>query len=385
MIKILIIEDDPCKVEAIETLLKELGIYGASAMYVNNVRDALFQLSSNVFSILILDLNLPIRSDSLKQPKENSGEIILNKLSQEQYNCPESIFGLTSYENLEEIYKGRFIKLAFNLYSFQQEDWKEALTNKINWYKKSQRQKSLLENRKTKKTVTLLVHGVMTSGLWQSTLKTKLSNEDHLVEPYEYKYFPAIKIATGFSREKQLNHFIKWLEKKLIEYPNARFNIVAHSFGTYLAIKGLEYIKLDNLQRTKNIILLGSVLPRNYDFTIVNDKFNPLNIFNECGVNDIPLIFSKSLCIGLGNAGRLGFSSNASNVKNRFFNSGHSIFDEDPDYFETYWQPFIKSNQIIDSPKISHSRTREIFESFLDLLSPKICFPSIIFLIYMFI
>ncbi|WP_337167162.1 alpha/beta hydrolase [Vibrio parahaemolyticus] len=378
MFEILIVEDDKTKSDAVCHLLEEIGVYGSSVTLVNNVRDALLNLSSNSYDILILDLNLPIRSDSIPNPRPDSGVTILSKLELEQYNTPDTIIGLTSFCELKNEYEYKFNELAFTLFLFESNDWKTAITNKVTWLKKSLRQKEIVSKRENHKELTILVHGVMTAGNWQVKLKGKLEEKNHQVELYEYKFYSALKIVLGLSRDLQKKHFENWLERIIINNPSSRINIVAHSFGTYLSIKALESLKLDNMTRINNIVLLGSVLPRNHDFSLIERKFLPKKIINECGTKDKALLASKALCIGLGNAGRLGFNSNSKILINRFYDAGHSIFDEIPDYFEIYWESYVTDGVLILSERSKKSRTSEVLESLLDTLNP-------LFLIFVFL
>lgn len=370
MFEILIVEDDSVKSEAVLSVLKENGVYGSSVTVVNNVRDALISLTEKSYNLLVLDLNLPIRADTLSQPKKDSGITILSKLGNEEYNTPEAIIGLTSFSELKENYESKFNELAFKIFLFDSADWRLAIRNKVEWLKKSLRQREKLNNRLRSKTVTLLVHGVMTTGEWQNKLKNKLENSGHLVLSYEYKFYSALKIVIGLSRKKQTEHFSHWLERQFLDNPNSKINIVAHSFGTYLALKSLELLKLDNLSRIDNIVLLGSVMPRNYNFDNIEKKFMPTRIINECGTRDVPLLASKAFCFGLGNAGRVGFNSCSDRLTNRYYEAGHSIFDEIPNYYELYWDDFVRNGSLSNVPRMKGTRFSEIKESLLDTLSP---------------
>ena len=346
---------------------------------VNNVRDALECLAVKSYSILILDLNLPIRADALTKPRRDSGISILHKLGLEQYNTPDTIIGLTSYSELKDDYESKFSELAFKVYLFESEDWRTVINKKISWLKKSLRQKERLSTRSNKKTITLLVHGVMTAGEWQDSLKTKFESSGHSVFSYKYKFYSALKIVCGISRMKQAEHFGLWLEKQFIENPSSNINIVAHSFGTYLVLKALELLRLDNMTRIDNIILLGSVMPRNYNFGLIEKKFMPKKIINECGTKDLPLLASKAFCFGLGNAGRAGFNSGSEMLINRYYEAGHSIFDEVPDYYELYWERYVQKGELSDAPIVKSTRYRVLRESLFDTLSPVLVVIIILF------
>ncbi|WP_410376189.1 response regulator [Enterobacter sp. CPE_E157] len=73
MIRILIIEDDENKRTDIENVLERNGIHKPSYISHDNIQDGLNSLKEIKFDILILDLQLPQRSDS--SPKEDGGSV----------------------------------------------------------------------------------------------------------------------------------------------------------------------------------------------------------------------------------------------------------------------------------------------------------------------
>ncbi|MGL4764939.1 MAG: alpha/beta fold hydrolase [Aeromonas sp.] len=384
MIKVLIIEDDLIKSDDVKSLITELGILESSIHTTNYVKDALDKLRLNHYNLVILDLNLPYYIDS--DPIDSAGKTILQKLlDDERYITPSEIIGLTSFDNLKDEFEDRFKGIAFSLYNYELDNWREAIENRLMWLKKSIRQEQERENvTRSQNNITILIHGVMTEGYWQDNLAQYLKSNGHDVHTYKYRSFSPLKILLPITRKKQALHFKAWFDALLIKNPNSTFNIVGHSFGTFLSIYAMEKTNIDSLVKINNIIFLGSVIQRTYDFSRIKKKFVINRIINDCGVNDIPLIFSKACCWGLGHAGRVGFSSNQL-IQNRFFNAGHSVFIDIPDYFKNHLIECLIEGKISEPQAITIPSWKTKFDAVIDNLSPIVSLVIISFLIWIFI
>lgn len=379
MIKILLVEDETEKQENIINTLKKMGIYGPSITTVDNVRSAQSKLTNCKYDVLILDLNLPLRPGKIEQPKEDAGTSILYKLSSPQYITPTYVIGLTGFPELKEVQSEKFNKFDFNIYSYNDDNWKDILLQKINWLKQNQAVKS---DRASQDEVFILVHGVMTIGDWQERLQLELKKDNRKIYPYEFNFYSAIKISNGISRRRKVKDFTAFFEQTLIENPNSKINIIAHSFGTYLTVKALEKCKLDNLSEVSNILLTGSVLRNDYNFTPIINKYSIKNIINDCGYNDIPLIFNKLFSFGLGNAGRVGFNTCNNKLENRFHKCGHSVLDSSESFTKQYIHPIFDCNEIQKVDERKFGSFRQFIESFLNMLNPYIGYTIIFVVIY---
>ncbi|TOH65094.1 response regulator, partial [Vibrio parahaemolyticus] len=114
-----------------------------------------------------------------------------------------------------------------------------------------------------------------------------------------------------------------------------------HSFGTYIAAKAIEsYTGKTQIDLT---IFAGSVLKTDHDLDSI---FNRTNMFiNECGARDKILMICNMLVLGLGDAGRSGFSSHQHNsFINRYYNGGHDVYLAKEKMLEN-WVPSIISGQ----------------------------------------
>jgi len=101
------------------------------------------------------------------------------------------------------------------------------------------------------------------------------------------------------------------------------------------------YFKFDR------IILCGSILPENFDWSRVENQIIPENkrdaIINECGIKDMWPALARSTSWGYGASGTYGFGSY--NVRDRFHPIGHSGYF-DKEFVQKYWVSAAAGNPI---------------------------------------
>ena len=127
-----------------------------------------------------------------------------------------------------------------------------------------------------------------------------------------------------------------------------RIDIVAHSFGTYLAAKALYSLRKGAGPRIHTLILAGSVLPSLFDWpTLVPRHVG--RVINECGIRDGVLWMSQAVPL-LGMAGRAGFyGMTGTTLRNRFFDVGHSGYFQhggtsSDTFMRDQWLPLLLGN-----------------------------------------
>jgi Leucine-rich repeat (LRR) protein len=192
------------------------------------------------------------------------------------------------------------------------------------------------------------VHGIRTFGGWQERLEMILrrrtgAERQLTVVNYKFGYFSALAFLSVVLRWYAVRRFRAEL-LALTRAPWDRIDLVAHSFGTFLAAKSLaarssSHVHIDNL------ILAGSVLPDYFRWSrIVPDRV--ASVVNECGDKDNVLLLSQALPL-LGMAGRTGFRGMTGNhLRNRYFSFGHGGYFLDrgkpcDDFMRENWVPII--------------------------------------------
>lgn len=376
MIKIMIVEDDYSKCNDVLSFINSNGIHAPAIHVVSNVADALKNLRSHKYDIVVLDLNLPLRSGDVT-PIQDGGKKILYSLTGERYITPTYVLGLTQFEDYQISNTPDFQQFDFNIYSYNNDQWKDVLKNKIHWLIKNLTNNA---DRITNKKILVLTHGIMTSGNWTRKIETYLEDTDLEVIKFPYPHYSALKIIFPWTRRKILEGYKKFIENIFINNPECELNFLSHSFGTFMTVKSLDESDISYLPNINNVLLCGSVLRTDYDINSFINKFNIKNFVNECGINDLPLIICNLSCHGLGHAGRIGFQGYNKALHNRFHVGGHSDFFENKETLED-WMNIIKKQTVFKKDERNPSNYSETFESILNLISP---FTKIIISIFVF-
>ena len=134
MINILIIDDSEHKFSITQKfLLEELNIKPENIKYAGCINEARLLLYNDLFDLLLLDLVLPIDSESEPTPEDSLkflDEIYYNS----RINTPSHIIGFSEYENLIEQHSPGFLDRLWHLipFNFKESGWKDHLRIKIN-------------------------------------------------------------------------------------------------------------------------------------------------------------------------------------------------------------------------------------------------------------
>lgn len=363
MIRILVVEDNPNKSNTVLSIGLENGIDRDNIVIKENLSEAIEQLKINTFTLLVLDLNLPVRKKS--RTKTDAGVQLLKMLTTGELNVPKSVIGVTSHSDLTEKYSDYFKSLDFNLFHSDTSDaWELAIENKIKWFKNELSSR----NKKPSAKVIVTVHGIRTAGKWQKELENAIFTENKEVhlEHYEFKNISSFKLLNPFSRRNIAINFLGQLKELIKENPTSEFYFFSHSFGTYLLSRALENLTPENTPKIKCVVLAGSVLKRTYQWHKIKSNLSIDFIINDCGIDDKVLLLSELFAVGLGMAGRVGFDSFKSvNVINRQHIGGHSFFEKNKDFYKIYWLPLLVESNVPEAIIIEQNST---LESLLDSL-----------------
>jgi len=344
VIRVLIVEDNKSRAKLAKAIIENEGLATENIFVVDNVKEAVHELHTKKFSLMLLDMNLPIRARGKK--KNNSGVTILKELESNIENVPTVIIGITSHTDLHKQYGDYFISRDFHLFNNSESDiWETALSNKIRWLVKEQNSK----DKEIKKKVVVTVHGIVTAGKWQSSLENKVygNNESIILVPFEFHNISPSRLLNPWSRKQVASNFEGQLLELFKKYPESEFYFFAHSFGTFLLAEALKKLKTENVPRIKFVVLAGSVLKRTFGWHEIRSRLSIKSIVNDCAVDDIPLLVSEVFAYGLGMAGRVGFDSFRSDeLINRKFSGGHSFFEKSESFYENFWLPIIHEERI---------------------------------------
>ena len=179
------------------------------------------------------------------------------------------------------------------------------------------------------KRVIFLLHGIRASNVdeWIAGLEQHIAERDpsHTeVKHPTYGYFTAARFTLPSVRRRNIRVFQDWYTEALAEHPNAEFNIIAHSNGTY--ILG-ESMRVTPGMRFVNVALAGSVLPTNFPWGELKDNGQVVRVRNNRANRDWPVALLCNAMRGLfmrdvGTGGFAGFEGQETDEV-AFYPGGH--------------------------------------------------------------
>lgn len=165
--------------------------------------------------------------------------------------------------------------------------------------------------------VVFVVHGIRDTGFWTHKIARQVQAAGRKLRPPRnyatvtstYGYFPMLSFLLPWRRREK----VAWLMERYVSarslYPDAHFDYVGHSNGTYLLADALK----DNPAcRFHNVVFAGSVVRRNYDWALAADRSQMSSVLNYVATNDkvvacFPGALERLGFQDLGSAGHAGF------------------------------------------------------------------------------
>ncbi|MFV7790910.1 hypothetical protein ACNO6Z_08615 [Aliarcobacter lanthieri] len=391
MINILIVDDNKNRLNKLKNKILELDnskfcIIDESTC--SNEAEELLKLKQ--YDLIILDVVLPKKNKDIASPKV--GLHLLRKINKSVNGIflPRKIIGITGYIDDISDFKEDFDNYTSNIIeaSINKQQWISNIVNYIDSLTNS----IITSNNISSNKLLLSFHGIRTFGLWQDKLEelVKCKANNFVFEQLKYNYFSIFLFFIPFFRHKLIKELKKDFDRILTQNIDKKIYIVSHSFGTYIAVKLLETTNIN--VKIDTLILSGSVLPNNYDLSIILDK-NVIKIVNDCARNDYILVLSKLLVPSFSDAGRTGLigrTSCESEILNRFYKGGHSVYfdklDTNDNIMNKYWVPIlINDNYVPQKPEeiLTPHSLADFFETILSLCN-KIKNPLYIIIIVFF-
>ena len=183
--------------------------------------------------------------------------------------------------------------------------------------------------KQRKNPVVIVVHGIRANNeTWAAQVRDLIRAQapNAVAVAPTYRYFPMLDFAIPWLRAKK----IRWLQDQyselLAQYPRARFCFVGHSNGTYMLGHSLARVPAMAFDR---IILVGSVLPRDYDWRKLF-AYQVGKVTNHRAARDVPVAILCNLLRALGmkdvgTAGVDGFDQAGEEIEEiYYYDGGHS-------------------------------------------------------------
>ncbi|AGA31623.1 hypothetical protein [Singulisphaera acidiphila] len=214
----------------------------------------------------------------------------------------------------------------------------------------------------------ITVHGIRTYGDWQADLKDLLEEAEPgiTVLNYQFGYFSSLAFLVPPLRWLVAWRFRKFFAHAIASVPaGSRIDLVAHSFGTYLAASAVPHVPKSH--RLHTIILAGSVLRPSFPWYRYQQAGCLRRVVNECGWDDTVLVLCQSAALMMGMAGRVGFQGMVGGqFLNRYYRFGHGgYFDREHKLMRENWLPILTTEAPIPAidhrPKLTHLGGARLF------------------------
>ena len=188
----------------------------------------------------------------------------------------------------------------------------------------------------------LLVHGIRTEAGWAEMVRAVLEESDTIKRVYviRYGYFDLLRFALpGPWRAGPARELTRKFNLLRSRYPQSRFSILAHSYGTFTVTKAL----LDNSHlEIFRFAMCGSIVSRRFPWEKIARQISE-DVVNDCGTRDVLPVLASTVTLGYGATGRFGCGGQ---VDDRFHDVPHSGFFE-PSFVERFWLPFFSSGIVM--------------------------------------
>ncbi len=376
MIKILLVDDSKKRIEKFKHTLSEMENYNfCDISIVECANEAEELMSLRQYDLLVLDVVLPKKNKDIATAQ--TGLNLLKKINKPSSNLflPKKIIGITAFFSDIANFRSEFDKYTSTIYEARSNSkiWINNIINYLIPLINTEFKKSDLSSDK----LLITFHGIRTFGQWQENLEAQLYKKANNFESerIKYNFFSILLFMIPFVRQLIVNRLSKDFENILKNNSEKHIYIIAHSFGTYLAIKLLEKTNVN--VKINTLILSGSVIPSTYDLNTILNK-NVIKIVNECARDDFILILCKIIVPLFSDAGRIGFigRNNKNILINRFYKGGHSTYfknsQDSENIMNKYWIPILiddNSLTLLDEETFKPYILSDLTEPLLSLLS----------------
>lgn len=340
--KCLIVDDSVSRTNLIkESLSKIPNGHLLEFIYCETADSARKELKQPI-DLMLLDVLIPKKRNGVPEAQHS-----FNLLSEicnpgNSYIRPRLIIGLTA--DIEElgIYQEEFAReMAVVLRgSLTELGWLESLHTQIQ--NMLGVEKKINQNEKDR--LLISVHGIRTYGQWQAKISEEVSKSSRSFESVEIKYgrFDLFCFSIPFLRNRVIEREAKNIINNISKFKGREIHVIGHSFGTLIIAEAFKILGKNH--PIKTVILCGSPMRHNDSIDHIVEA-SDLTI-NECGIHDLVLVAARLFLLGLGDAGRVGFSrENSTKFQNRYYLGGHSLyfdsFGGELSFYERNWIPRI--------------------------------------------
>lgn len=177
--------------------------------------------------------------------------------------------------------------------------------------------------------IVITIHGIRTVGLWQKRITPYLAKHGLVPFHIDYGWFGLLRFLFPWTRNRQVQkvreEMIKLADKlRSPDHGVPRVSIIAHSFGTYIAMKVLEN-ENGNLKYDR-VVLTGSIVRRDFDWPAVlsEPKRWVMAVRNERALKDCVVTLAGYISTQAGASGREEFEKKSALLLDHYVVGHHS-------------------------------------------------------------
>lgn len=191
----------------------------------------------------------------------------------------------------------------------------------------------------------ILVHGINSNGSWISKVRPILSKAGFEVSKRGYRFMRTRDLIFRNTSQLILRRGIdRKVSKFFLHYKRKNKNnvnkisVIAHSNGSLIVAEALKYFPEIQLDQ---IILVGSIVPTDFDWDEFIERGQVNRVLSEGGDNDIWPIIAESFITGAGSSGVNPFTCESESVVfKRYKDEDHSSMLT-AKHCRKYWLPFL--------------------------------------------
>lgn len=363
--KIMIVDDSVPRVELIKNALSTSGYEKFLEVAYCDSADQGREGLTDLFDLLILDILIPKKNGGVAQALHSVNLLADICNPKKHYIRPRLIIGLTADLAELNVYQQQFSQYASIVLegSLKKIDWLDSLLEQVGSLVGTERKIT----QQQRDMALISVHGIRTYGKWQERLSHEVSQYSRRFDFIEVKYgfLDLFSFSVPFLRKKVVEKVAARLIHNLHDHEDKSIYIVAHSFGTLIVADALRRYTPSRL--FGGIVFCGS--PLQHDADIDHVVRSSTITLNECGIHDFVLILARLLFLGLGDAGRIGFSrENSKLFINRYFRGGHGLYfgkiKNTSTFYDRFW---LKLIALGEAPERVDNRRNYAGQDFIDL------------------
>lgn len=197
----------------------------------------------------------------------------------------------------------------------------------------------------------ILVHGIRTRAKWMTNVRPILQANGFEVAPSNFGKYDLFRFLVPLPMFKRAAVERVWIDiQSAIDlHPGLPVSFIAHSFGTLVVAM---ILKKEFRFRAHRVIFCGSIVPFDYPFCQIKDRFiSP--VLNEVGTRDFWPAIAESVTWGYGSTGTHQF--NKPYVLDRCHKGADHSHFLTAEFCAKYWVPYLRNGEVIGGDGDSES------------------------------